>query len=247
MQGSSSISVVLPAFNEAQNLATTVNDGIETLQKIGADHEILIVDDGSTDDTPAICRELAARYSAARIIRHERNRGYGAALRTGFSAARHDFIFFTDADGQFRFDQLSEFFASIDGADAVIGYRARRQDSWHRKFNAHVGNWIACPLLGLRARDINCAYKLLRRQSLRQLPLRCDGAMINTELLAFAARADWKIRELPVSHYPRRFGRASGANLGVVGRTIVEFFQARRRLVRPAPSESLVSLEATES
>ncbi len=225
----SSISVVLPAFNEEANLWSTVTDAVATLEKIGADFEVLIVDDGSSDGTPKICQELLALSSSVRVIRHEHNRGYGAALRTGFDAAKYDLIFFTDADGQFRFDQLSQFLSCIDSVDAVIGYRADRQDAWHRKFNSRVGNWFARKAFSLTARDINCAYKLLRRESLRRLPLRCDGTMISTELLALAGRAGWKFHELPVSHFSRKFGTSTGAKPVVIWRTILEFFQVLRR------------------
>lgn len=225
-----SISVVLPAFNEAENLAATVSGAADALDRLGADYEILVVDDGSTDETPKVCRELVARYDRLHVIRHPRNRGYGAALRSGFNSARCELIFLTDADGQFRFDHISEFLACLDKIDMVIGYRANRQDSWHRKLNSRIGNAIARALLGVRARDINCAYKLLRREALRHLPLSCDGAMISTELLALASRAGWRLEELPVTHFPRRFGQPTGARPRVILRTILEYFQIRRRL-----------------
>ena len=217
-----SISVVLPAFNEEDNLAATVANAVSALRQLGLEFEIVIVDDGSVDGTPRICRDLT-RHNCVRVIRHERNRGYGAVLRTGFNAVPCDLVFFTDADGQFRFDQLPQFLAAIDKIDMVIGYRADRQDPWHRRFNARVGNCIARMFLGVRARDINCAYKLLRRASLRELSLESEGAMINTELLALAARAGWKIRELPVAHFPRKLGKATGAMPSVIWRTALEF------------------------
>lgn len=220
----SSISVVLPAFNEEQNLAATVAGAIGVLQQLGAEFEILIVDDGSADGTARVCRDLV-RHDCVRVLRHERNRGYGAALRSGFNATRCDLVFFTDADGQFHFDQLSEFVAAIDKIDLVIGYRARRRDSRHRKLNSQIGNRIARAVFGVRARDINCAYKLIRRESLARLSLRSGGAMINTELLALAAQAEWKIRELPVAHFPRRFGKATGAKPAVIWRTVLEFLR----------------------
>jgi glycosyltransferase involved in cell wall biosynthesis len=225
-----SISVVLPAFNEERNLASAINAAIAALHRIGAVFEIVIVDDGSTDGTPEVCRELRAGHSSIRVIRHEHNRGYGAALRVGFDAAQCDLIFFTDADGQFSFEQLSEFLRKIDNCDAVIGYRIARQDLWHRKLNSRVGNWFARTILSLRVKDINCAYKLLRRESLRKLPLRCDGAMINTELLALGYWAGWKIIELPVAHFPRRFGKATGAKPAVILRTMVEFVATYRKI-----------------
>jgi glycosyltransferase involved in cell wall biosynthesis len=222
---------VLPAFNEALNLPATVADALAALQQFEVESEILIVDDGSSDGTVAVCRELAARHDCVHVIRHGRNRGYGAALRSGLDAARCPLVFFTDADGQFRFDQLPEFVANIDKIDMVIGYRARRHDAWHRKLNSLVGNWIVRSLLGVRVRDINCAYKLLRRESVACLALHSNGALINTELLALAGRAGWKVKELPVKHLPRRCGRSTGANPMVIFRTVLEYFQLRRRLI----------------
>ena len=176
-----SVSLVLPAFNEAQNLTATVAAASEGISALTRNFEILIVDDGSTDATPQMAAELSRQHSTVRVITLPRNRGYGAALLAGF-------------DGQFRFDQLPEFFGAIDPVDMVLGYRENRQDPWHRKLNSKVGNWLARTLLGVRVRDINCAYKLFRRELLQSLPLASDGAMINTELLALAARAGWSFR-----------------------------------------------------
>ncbi|MGI8819975.1 MAG: glycosyltransferase family 2 protein [Chthoniobacterales bacterium] len=225
-----SLSVVLPAFNEAENLAGTIADAVSTLDQIGIEFEIVTVDDGSSDATPALCAQLAAQDRRIGCVRHARNRGYGAALRTGFEAARHELVFFTDADGQFRFRDLRPFLAQIEGREMVIGYRAARKDPPLRTVNSAIGNWLARRLLQVRVRDINCAYKLFRRERLDALPLSSDGAMINTELLALAARADWRFCELPVSHYPRAFGTPTGAKLHVIAHTLREYFRVRRRV-----------------
>lgn len=181
-------------------------------------------------DRAEVGNRLASRHPVVRIIRHPRNRGYGAALRSGFAAARCDLVFFTDSDGQFRFDQVAEFMASIDAFDMVLGYRADRQDRWLRKANSRVGNWLARTLLGVRAKDINCAYKLFHRDLFQRLPLTSEGAMINTELLALAAYAGWTFHEIAVAHYPRKCGVATGAKFQVVVRTFAEYFQLRRRM-----------------
>lgn len=232
-----SISVVLPAFNEEANLWSTVNDAIAALDRIGASFEIIIVDDGSRDGTAEVCRKLRALHRSIMLIRHPSNRGYGAALRSGFGAARHELVFFTDADGQFRFDELPLFLSCIESVNAVIGYRVDRRDPWHRKVISRVGNWFARTFLAIRARDINCAYKVLKRESLRKLPLRCEGVMISTELLALAGRAGWKLCELPVSHYPRHLGKQTGARPLVMWRVILEFWQTFRTLNVEAASD----------
>jgi glycosyltransferase involved in cell wall biosynthesis len=225
-----SLSLILPAFNEGQNLSATVEDAISALSHLASELEILIVDDGSSDTTAEVGDHLAARHPVVRVIRHPVNRGYGAALRTGFAAARCDLVFFTDSDGQFRFDQVGEFMAQIDSVDMVLGYRVDRQDQWLRKANSRFGNWLARTLLGVQVRDINCAYKMFHRDSLQQLPLTSEGAMINTELLALAAHAGWTFREVAVAHYPRKFGAATGAKFQVIVRTVAEYFQLRRRV-----------------
>lgn len=225
-----SLSLILPAFNEAQNLSATVENALSALSNVVPELEVLIVDDGSTDATAEVCDGLASRHPAVRIIRHPRNRGYGAALRSGFAAARCDLVFFTDSDGQFRFGQVAEFIAQIDSVHMVLGYRADRQDQWFRKVNSRIGNWLARTLLGVTVRDINCAYKLFHRHFLERLSLTSEGAMINSELLALAIHTGWTFHEIAVAHYPRRFGIPTGAKFQVVVRTFAEYFQLRRRI-----------------
>lgn len=224
-----SLSLILPAFNEAQNLSATVENAVSALSNVVPEFEILIVDDGSTDATAEVCDRLASRHSVVRIIRHPRNRGYGAALRSGFAAACRDLVFFTDSDGQFRFGQVAEFIAQIDAVHMVLGYRAG-QDRWLRKVNYYIGNWLARTLLGVRVRDINCAYKLFHRHFLQQLSLMSEGAMINTELLALAAHAGWTFHEIGVTHYPRKSGAATGAKFEVIVRTFAEYFRLQSRI-----------------
>src|ERR1039457_5019147 len=201
-----SVSIVLPALNEAKNLEGTIASALAAVSKLVSEFEVLVVDDGSTDATAEVCRRLPFANPSIRLCRHEQQRGYGAALRTGLTKAGCDLVFFTDADGQFSFDEIGDFLNAIDSVDMVIGYRVDRQDPWFRKVNSRIGNWIARRQFGVRARDINCAYKLLRRAALQQLPLVSNGAMINTELLAHAAREGWIFHELPVNHFPRTHG-----------------------------------------
>ena len=182
------------------------------------------MNDGSTDGTDALAHALCAENSSVRLITHASNRGYGAALRSGFSVARYDLIFLTDADGQFSFGDLSGFVAQIDGLDAVIGYRQGRADLWHRLLISAIGNWIARRAFSLHARDIDCAFKLIRREAIRGISLGSDGTMISTELLAQAMRAGWRMKESPVPHHPREYGVSTTAKPAVIWRTVVEFF-----------------------
>lgn len=226
-----SLSVVLPALNEQCNLMSTLERAVRDLGSLRLHWEIIVVDDGSTDDTPSVCQTLADHYvDRIKIIRHDCNRGYGAALRSGFSTAKYELVFFTDSDGQFRFDGLQKFLLHIETCDMVIGFRELRRDPWFRKTNSRIGNLLARAMLGVKVRDINCAYKLFRKSLLSTLPLRSEGALINTEILAFAARRGWKHIEVPVSHYPRRFGNPTGANFWVILKTFKEYFILRKRM-----------------
>jgi glycosyltransferase involved in cell wall biosynthesis len=232
-----SISVVLPAFNEEQNLPATVTDAVAHLSRLTNVYEIIIINDGSTDHTDAVAQSLCGENPHLRLISHAANRGYGAAVRSGFSAARCNLIFLTDADGQFSFQHLSEFLSGIDDFDAVIGYRTQRADAWHRLLISAVGNWFARQAFGLRARDINCAFKLIRRDALRGVLLGSDGAMISTELLVRARNAGWRMKESPVPHRARESGVATGAKPAVIWQTMVEFvalWQSQQRYLRAA-------------
>lgn len=230
-----SISVVLPALNEEENLPLTVTDAVAHLDRLTSTYEIIIVNDGSTDNTHAVAQSLCAGNPHVRLISHASNRGYGAAVRSGFSAGRCDLIFLTDADGQFSFGDLPGFVAQIDDFDAVIGYRHGRADPWHRLLISVVGNWFARHFFGLHARDIDCAFKLIRRDALRGISLGSDGTMISTELLAQATRAGWRMKESPVPHHSREYGISTTAKPAVIWRTVVEFFallQKQKRKLR---------------
>lgn len=230
-----SISVVLPALNEEENLPLTVADAVAHLDRLTSIYEIIIVNDGSTDNTLAVAHSLCAGNPRVRLISHASNRGYGAAVRSGFAAARCDLIFLTDADRQFSFGDLPGFVAQIDGFDAVMGYRQRRADAWHRLLISAIGNWIARRTFGLHARDIDCAFKLIRRDVLRGISLGSDGTIISTELLAQATRAGWRMKGSPVPHHFREYGVSTTAKPAVIRRTVVEFFallQNQKRQLR---------------
>lgn len=243
----SSISIILPAHNEAENLVRTVREAIHAMQILGVSFEVVIVDDGSTDRTPRLVTQLITRDPRIRAVQHESRRGYGAALRSGFQAAKCDLVFFTDADGQFRFDELGGFLDCMSKADLIIGYRVSRQDAWYRKLNSRIGNLLARTLIGVAAKDINCAYKLMWRAALDRLRLTSDGAMVNSELLVLAQREGWKCCQLPVRHYPRQHGRATGGNRRVILKTIREFFQLRRRLERCPSGPKCANLQTAKA
>ena len=219
-----SLSIILPAYNEAQVIASTVSTAHSVLDGWKWDFEIIVVNDGSTDQTGAILAALAARDPRIRLVTHPVNQGYGAALVSGFAAATKELTFFMDADGQFDISDLQTFFLFIDRYDAVIGYRMDRQDSWMRKLNAWGWKLLIGWVLGVLVRDVDCAFKLLHTDFLRQHPLQTRGAMINAELLYALKQAGGTYQELGVQHLPRQAGRATGAKLSVILRAFRELF-----------------------
>ncbi|GHO60367.1 glycosyltransferase family 2 protein [Ktedonobacter robiniae] len=219
-----SLSVVLPAYNEEHVIAMTVHNVLTWLDRWGIDYEIIVINDGSKDRTAVLVAEISAVHPQVRLINHVTNQGYGAALVSGFAAASKSLTFFMDSDGQFAIEELRSFFSFIDTYDAVIGYRLNRQDTWMRKLNAWGWKFLVRLVLGVSVRDIDCAFKLLHTQLLRESPLETRGAMINAELLYKLKRADHSYKEIGVHHFPRRAGRATGAKVSVILRAFGELF-----------------------
>jgi glycosyltransferase involved in cell wall biosynthesis len=227
------LSVFIPAHNEALNLQTVVDGILTVLPEVSDRFELVIVDDGSTDRTPSLADQIAATDSNVRVIHHATNRGYGGALRTGLYNCRYELIAFIDGDGQFDFGEIREFLPYASECDFVAGYRTDRQDGRLRSFNADAWGTLIRLLFGVQIQDVDCAFKLLHRDKLWDLPrLRSDGAMISAELCIRARNAGWTLKELPVSHYPRRAGAQTGANPKVILRAFRELFSLWRALRR---------------
>lgn len=223
-----SISLVLPAHDEAKNIGKLLSQAQTVLPRIAKEHEIIVVDDGSRDETARV----VTQFNNIRLLRHERNRGYGAALRTGLRSARMEWIFFTDADNQFDLQDLTELLAASKGADIVAGYRSPRRDPWGRRLLGWAWGRIVRGLYGLNVRDVDCAFKLFRREVLAEIPIESVGAFVNTEILVRASAAGFRIHQIPVRHFPRRAGSPSGARLRVIFRAARELFALRRRLLQ---------------
>lgn len=205
---------------------------METLPHLADGFEVIVVDDGSRDRTAEIVRSFAHGHPAVRLVSHERNLGYGHALRTGLDAAEGDAVFFTDADRQFRIADLERLLARLPEADIVAGYREQRSDAWHRLLVADVYHRVLRAVFGLRLRDIDCAFKLVRREVLDDVgpQLESRSAFISPELLIRARAADYRIVEVGIPHYPRTAGRSKGATPKVIARTLREIVRMRRRL-----------------
>jgi glycosyltransferase involved in cell wall biosynthesis len=212
------VSVVLPAHNEEENLAEAVRQAMAAAEQVSRRQEIVVVDDGSQDATASTAVALAALDGRVRLVRHERNRGYGCAVRSGIAAARMEWVLLTDADLQFDLSQLTEFVPHTPDAQLVVGYRAQRSDPLMRRLNAAGWNAFVHMLFHVPVRDVDAAFKLIRRDALDGLDLVSTGAAIDTELLAKATGSGARIVELPVTHRPRVAGEPSGANLHVIFR-----------------------------
>jgi glycosyltransferase involved in cell wall biosynthesis len=224
------LSAFFPAYNEAPNLVRMYESLSATLPLVAAEHEILIVNDGSRDDTGTIADRLAKADPRVRHILHATNLGYGAAVADGFQASRYDYVFFTDGDNQFDVSQLSLLVPFAAEFDAVIGYRINRQDSPIRLLNAHAWNRLVGWAFGLHVKDIDCAFKLVRKSALPVGRLESTGAMVSTELLVKLVRAGCSIREVGVLHQARIAGKQTGANPRVILRAFKELYAFRRKL-----------------
>jgi glycosyltransferase involved in cell wall biosynthesis len=225
------LSVFFPAYNEEANVRSTTEGILRMLPGVANRYEVLIVDDGSVDATGPISEAIAEENPCVRVIHHPTNRGYGGAIRTGLYNARYELITFIDGDGQFDFAEVPQFLSASAHHDLVIGYRVRRQDSVIRTLNARAWGTLIRVLFGLRARDIDCAFKLIHRSALRAFPrLQSDGAMISAELLIRSRNAGLSIHEVPVHHYPRRAGQQTGAHLRVIVKAFRDLFSLWRAL-----------------
>src|SRR5579872_2665791 len=221
---SCSLSVVLPAHNEEEAIASTVHGVIDTLATWMHDFEVIVVDDGSQDSTGMILDTIAATHSCLRVIHHTVNQGYGAALVSGFEAVTRDLVFFMDSDGQFDIRDLEQFFPLLGEYDAVLGYRIDRQDTWMRKVNAWGWKILVGMVFGVYVRDVDCAFKLYPGEFFREEKLETRGAMINTEILYKFTRAGYSYTQVGVHHLPRRGGKATGAKPSVILRAFRELF-----------------------
>jgi glycosyltransferase involved in cell wall biosynthesis len=230
-----SLSLVLPAFNEEENIGEVASEALAVLPRFTDTFEIIIVDDGSRDRTAEIAADLARQDPRIRLIRHQRNRGYGAALVSGFKATTGDFVMFMDADRQFDVSDLRLLTPFAPDYDIVAGFRMERNDPLHRRVFAETFNVAVRVLFGVHMRDIDCAFKLFRGDMLRGIPLSAPGALINTEIQAKARRQHARVQQVGVHHYPRVAGSSTGGNPRVILRAMREtlFLWWKMRFYRP--------------
>jgi glycosyltransferase involved in cell wall biosynthesis len=208
--GAAGLSIVLPAYNEAANIRTAVESGLAVSSMLVSDYEVIVVDDGSRDGTGREVEALARRhYPRVRLLKHEVNLGYGAALRTGFQHSRYGLVFFTDSDNQFDMAELRAFIPMTTEYDMVVGFRVNRCDPLPRSVTSWLYNQLVRLLFRVNVRDVNCAFKLMSREVVLKTTIECDNFFVNTELLAKARRLNFQIAEMGVRHYPRTAGQTS--------------------------------------
>jgi glycosyltransferase involved in cell wall biosynthesis len=228
------ISLVLPAYNEAENIEPVVAEALTALEACTDDFEIIVVDDGSADDTAGVTKRLMEGTPRLRLAQHPVNQGFGAAVFTGFTTAVKDWIFYTDADRQFVLSELEKFVPLMDQADLIAGYRAPRRDPFLRVLYGKGWSMLCTLFFGYTVRDVDCAFKLFRREIIQELgeQITSRGATFSIEWLTRAKRAGYRFVELPVTHRPRVAGSQTGANLDVITRAFRELIQFRVQLWR---------------
>ena len=231
------LSFFFPALNEEDNVAPIVDEALSVLPRFAADLEITIVDDGSSDRTGTIADDLARKDRRVRVIHHGTRRGYGGAVRSGLRSATKNWIFFTDGDRQFALEDLGLLIAASEGVDAVVGFRMKRADPVRRLFVAWVYNRLIRLLFGGGWRDVDCAFKLFRRDVFERVPLErvhSEGAFFSPELLITLRRAGIRVRQVGVRHFPRTAHEPKGASPRVIIRAIRDLIRLRVRLwLRP--------------
>lgn len=216
-----SISIFFPAYNDWGTIASMVVLAHRVASDLTDDFEIIVVNDASPDHVADILTELQGRYPRLRVVTHEKNKGYGGALRSGFTASTKTYIFYTDGDAQYDVRELRLLWQQRSGADLVNGYKLRRSDPWYRAvigrmYHHFVAFWFRIPI-----RDVDCDFRLIRREPFQAIWLREDSGLICVEMLAKVARAGLRIREVPVHHYHRMHGKSQFFNFARVARVFV--------------------------
>jgi len=223
------LTAVMPAYNEQDVLPEALAEAVAALEKVAEEWELVVVDDGSTDRTPQILAEWSAREPRLRVLTQRPNQGYSKALARGFSNARFEAVFYTDADAQFDLAEIARLVPHLERHDMVAGFRDGRKDPWVRLLTSRVFNLIQGLVLGIRVRDVNCAFKLFRRSFFERVRLSSDGFLVDAELYARARKAGLTWTQVGVTHRPRMAG-SSTVKAATVAATLRELWRLRRSL-----------------
>ncbi|MDQ1605529.1 MAG: hypothetical protein QOE01_3374 [Actinomycetota bacterium] len=228
------ISVFFPAYNDEASIAGLVGDALAVLPSLTDDFEVIVVDDGSTDGTAAVLDELSREDARLRVVHHESNRGYGAALRTGFASATKELVFYTDGDGQYDVRELARLWPLLgEKVDIVNGYKLQRADGWQRKALGAAYNGLAHLLFSIPIRDVDCDFRLLRRRAVERVELVSSSGSICVELVHKLHRSGCVFAEVPVGHRPRAHGRSQFFTFRRVGRTALDLLSLWLRVAAP--------------
>jgi glycosyltransferase involved in cell wall biosynthesis len=228
----SSVSAFFPCYNDGQIIESVICRAHVMLEQLVDTFEIIVVDDGSHDNSLLTLRRLERDLPRLRIVAHDVNRGYGAALISGFAAAQYEWIFYTDGDGQYDPGEIATLFASVErSTDIVQGWKLRRSDSWYRTIIGRVYHHVVAFCFALDVRDTDCDFRLFRRELLERCPLKSTSGVICVEMMRRFHQADAHFVEVPVHHYPRRHGRSQFFRLPQIARAATQLGALWFRLV----------------
>jgi glycosyltransferase involved in cell wall biosynthesis len=235
------LSIFFPAYNDSGTIASLVISALRTARKLTADFEVIVVNDGSADDTAEILDELARTYPEVRVVHHERNRGYGGALRSGFATATRELVFYTDGDAQYDPGELELLWRALgDDIDLVNGYKISRSDPMHRIVIGRVYHHTVKILFGLTVRDVDCDFRLMRRAIFDKVRLEKNSGVICLEMMKKITDAGFRIAEVPVHHYHRAYGKSQFFNFRRLAKTAGDVFKlwfalvVRREHMKPS-------------
>jgi len=220
------LSVFFPAYNDSGTIASLVITALRTARTLTPDHEVIVINDGSADNTAEILDELARTYPEVRIVHHEKNRGYGGALRSGFAAATRELIFYTDGDAQYDPAEMEVLWRAFnDDVDLVNGYKISRSDPLHRIVIGRIYHHTVKILFGLTVRDVDCDFRMMRRAIFDKVRLEKNSGVICLEMMKKITDANFRITEVPVHHYHRAYGKSQFFNFRRLGRTAIDVFK----------------------
>lgn len=217
------LSIFFPAYNDSGTIASMVVSALLAARALTPDHEVIVVNDGSRDGTPQILDELARIYPEVRIVHHAKNRGYGGALRSGFATASKEYVFYTDGDAQYDPAELALLWQRLGpDVDLVNGYKISRSDPLHRILIGRLYHHAVRTMFGLRVRDVDCDFRLMRRSIFDTVTLTKDSGVICLEMMKKITDGGFRIAEVPVHHYHRAYGTSQFFNLRRIARTALD-------------------------
>ena len=230
MNGKYSISIILPVYNEEYNLRQVIEDIVNFLQnqEIFEKYEIIAIDDGSSDNTAKILRELIYKIPYLKLITHCKNSGYGKALMSGVKISQYPLVFFMDSDGQFIITEINKMLFHLQDFDIITGYRYKRKDKLYRVILGKIYSCLVTILFGLRIKDINCGFKLFRKEIFsNNVDIQCKDGAFYTEIFLRAVNNGYEIKQIPVEHFPRLRGRGTGGNPGIIWNSLIDLFRLK--------------------